>query len=666
MDFYENGKTPPNKIYYESEDIFNKRQLLYDESEILDRKRILQEKNESKLTLRKKKVNEHLNKFRKEKLKRMEIYCNTNNSMNYNEIINNIPNEIITEFNNCKNKYKFYINYLSLPDEKDPNFYIRMFTIYQIHNFLYNDVTNSSRPSPDLENCILKYLVYDYKNEHLSQKIKIQNQIIQMIIIWNSYTDEDDTNNVIYDSQFIYFLFDLLDNINYSIEFKINILILFNIMIKGMNTYNKIILNYEIINKIEKILGEIKSNEHFIYVLSLIDTIFKYEGKYEEEDHEIINNNKVIIFMNSYEKLFILFKNFYEKYQVIYEQLKKEKTSLLLDNSVRIYYKIIIKLLQIFNDSMFLENNTFYLNSIMSNGILLPLFYKILEIFSKDFFITFNNNNFDNSSEKFKITDNIYIEKNKKSEEKNNLYKKFKVLEYLTNILSEIISNISEKDKELTEKGNKSQLILEFIKQINFINYYSNLLKNFICLNIKPDNLVILRIEELLYNFCFTNKTNFNILYKNYDLIRDLLSINLRYYNEVNFGLIIKFIISSLSLYDTEITNSLIFDIKIIDIFFKYLENEINNKEKNKDNISYVLYALNRILNVETYRKCKVNRNLIIYEFNKNNSNEILEQYSLILNDEKDEENYLIINEILSNLDETDILDNNQIEDIFN
>ena len=218
-----------------------------------------------------------------------------------------------------------------------------------------------------------------------------------------------------------------------------------------MNTYNKIILNYEIINKIEKILGEIKCNEHFIYVLSLIDTIFKYEGKYEEEEENIIinnnNNNKVIIFMNSYEKLFILFKNFYEKYQVIYEQLKKEKTSLLLDNSVRIYYKIIIKLLQIFNDSMFLEDNTFYLNSIMSNGILLPLFYKILEIFSKDFFITFNNNNFDDSSEKFKITDNIYIEKNKKSEEKNNLYKKFKVLEYLTNILSEIYQVFPKKIK---------------------------------------------------------------------------------------------------------------------------------------------------------------------------------------------------------------------------
>ena len=40
-----------------------------------------------------------------------------------------------------------------------------------------------------------------------------------------------------------------------------------------------------------------------------------------------------------------------------------------------------------------------------------------------------------------------------------------------------------------------------------------------------------------------------------------------------------------------------------------------------------------------------------------------MEQYAVII---KDEQDYMIINQILGNLDETDILDNNQIEDIFN
>ena len=661
MDINEKYNIPPNKIYLEENDIFKKRKLLYDEFEIMDRKELIQEKNNEKLALRKQKINEHLNQFRKDKLKRMEIYCKENNSFNYNEILNNIPKEIIDEFNHSENKYQYYLNYLSLSDEKDPNFYIRMFVLYQIHNFIYNDITNSSRPSPELENLILKYLVNDYKSELFSQKIKIQNEIIQMMIIWNSYIDEDNTNNVIYDTQFIYFLFDLLENKIYSIEFKINILILFKIMIKGVNTYNKIILNYDIINKIEKILGEIKTDEQFIYVFSLIAKIFEYEGLNYNVNK--LNNKKYIIFMNSYNKLFLFFKNFYEKYQVIYEQHKKSKVSLLLDKFARIYYKIIVKILQIFNNSMFIDDNTFYLNSLISSQAILPLFYRILEFFSKDFFIGLNNNNINNLSDKFNITDNIYIEASSKYKEKNNLYKQFKVLQYITNILGEIISNISEKEKELNKKGDKSELIIEFLKQFNFISYYTNFLKNLVCSNIKPDNIVILRIEELIYNFCITNKTNFNILYKSYDLVRELLGINIKYYNKGNFQLLIKFIISSLSLYDSEITNCLIFQIKIIEIFCKYLDKEFNNKEKNLDNISYILYALNKIINAETYRKCKLNRNLIIYEFDKNNANQILEQYALIIEDEED---YQIINEILANLDETDILDNNQIENIFN
>ena len=51
-----------------------------------------------------------------------------------------------------------------------------------------------------------------------------------------------------------------------------------------------------------------------------------------------------------------------------------------------------------------------------------------------------------------------------------------------------------------------------------------------------------------------------------------------------------------------------------------------------------------------------------MYEFNKNNANHILEQYGTII----DENDYTIINEILSNLDETDILDNNQLEEVYN
>ena len=649
-------------------EIFTKRLNLFNNLDEFDEKSSIQEKNKMKVSLRKKKINEQLIQIRKEKLKRMEIYCKIQNSINYDELNKVIPKEIINEFNNCNNKYEFYKKYLSLSDEQDPNLYIRMFIFYQIHNFVNNDITNSSYPSPELLELILKYLVYDYKNDNINQKIQIQSEIIQMLIIWNSYTDEDNTNTPFYEDQFIFFLFDLLNNSIYSVEFKINILILLNTMIKGINTFSKIIQRYEIINIIENILKEIKIEEQFIYVLTLINNIFEYFGSdsIEIEVPNSNNSNNIIIFQNSYDKFILLLKNKYEQYQSIYEDIKNKKISLLLDKSARICYKIIIKILQIFNNSMFLEENqsNYYINILISNNIALPLFYKILEIYAKEFFISSNNNNIDNNT--IKITDNIYIEEKSsltKNNTKNNLYKKCKVLLYITNILSQIITTISEKENELKQKGNNSEMVLEFLKQFNFINYYNNLLKNMICSNIQPDKNIIHRIEELIYNFCIVNKNNYNILYQNYDLVRELLGINIKYYDKENFSLLIKFIINSLLLYNSEITGSLIFNVKIIGTFCKYLENEFNNYVENGENIGYILYILNIVLNSETYRKCKINRNLIIYEFNKNNASQILEQYGTIIDDEN---RYMIVNDILSNLDETDILDNNQKEEIFN
>lgn len=663
MDVYEKN-LPPNQVNNNENELFTKRQIIYNNIEQLNEISLIKEKNKMKISLRKKKNYEYINQFRKDKLKRSNLYCHNsnNNSINYNEIIKQIPNEIITEFTNTKNKYAFYINYLSLPDIKDPNFYIRMFVIYQIHNFVNNDITNSSKPSPELQNYLLKYLVYDYKNEHIIQKIKIQNEIIQMFIIWNTYTDDDDTNSVFYEDQFIFFLFDLLENDIYSIEFKINILILFNTMIKGINTFNKIIQKYELINIIEKIIVQIQNDEEYIYVLSLIDNIIEFVGEnYENINFNNMNNNKKIIFMNSYEKLLFLLNNYYEKYQALYNELKNNKTPLSMDKSSRIYYKIIMKILKIINDSLFINDNYYYINTLISNNYTLPLFYKILEKCSIEFFLPSNSIN--NPNHQLKITDNIFIETSSKYNKKNNLYKKFKVLIYITHILNEIISLISENENETKQKGNNSYIILNIIKNFNFINYYTNLIKNFVCAGVQPDKYLILRIEELIYNFCEGNKNNFILLYQNYDLIRELLGINQKYYNEDNFQLLLKFIIYSLELYETEITGSLIFNVKIIGIFMKYLEKEYNSNEIYlNENQRSIFYAFNIILDSGTYIKCKINRNLIIHEFNKANANQIIFQYSINL----EREDFEIVNKTLAFLDESDILDNREKEEIFN
>ena len=636
-------------------------------NEDFDEMNLIKEKNNLKISLRKKKNMEYLTQKRKERIKNQGLFLKINSSINYNELLKLIPEEIITEFNTTKNKYSFFLKYLSLTEKEDPNFYITMFVIYQIHILTNNDITNSSLPSEELLRSLMNHFFHEYKNEQLNQMIQIQNEIIQMLIIWVSYDQEDNINSIFYDDYFISNLLNMIENNIYNIEFKINILQLFNVMIKGKETFNKIIAGYTILDKIEKILVQINKDEQYIFVLKLIIHIFYNLGEDEDEVMRDINNNKklnqkIIIFQNSYDKFIILLNHYYKEYQNLYNKLKENKTPISLDPKSKLYYKIVIYLLKIINNSLYLKENIFYIYALISNQYFIPLILKLMEKFSEEFFnITIDINDKNLTME---INNNISMryEPSLKIKENNNLFKKFKTITFITHIFTEIISSseFSNIYPNFKEAYNNAK---NFIINFNIINYYKNLIKNFICFNVKPDYLLILRIEEFIYNFCDININNYKIIYKNYELIRELLLLNDKYFNHENFELIIKFIVNSISLYETEITGALIFDVKIISFFLKFLENELGNNVKKYKNKAYIFYLLKEILSSNTYRKCKLNRNLIIHEFNKNNANKILEQYAIIT---KDNDTYNIINDLLNNLDETDLLDKDEIEDLYN
>ena len=638
-------------------------------NEDFDEMALIKEKNNLKISLRKKKNMEYLTQKRKERIKNQGLFLKINCSINYDELLKLIPEEIITEFNTTKNKYSFFLKYLSLTEKEDPNFYITMFVIYQIHILTNNDITNSSLPSEELLRSLMNHFFHEYKNEQLNQMIQIQNEIIQMLIIWVSYDQEDNINSIFYDDYFISNLLNMIENNIYNIEFKINILQLFNVMIKGKETFNKIIAGYTIIDKIEKILVQINKDEQYIFVFKLIFNIFNYLGEDEDEVMRDINNNnnkklnqKIIIFQNSYDKFIILLNHYYKEYQNLYNKLKENKTPISLDPKSRLYYKIVIYLLKIINNSLYLKENIFYIYALISNQYFIPLILKLMEKFSEEFFKTTVDINDNNLTKEINNNISMKYEPSLKIKENNNLFKKFKTITFITHIFTEIISssefiNIYPNFKEAY--NNAKNLIINF----NIINYYKNLIKNFICFNVKPDYLLILRIEEFIYNFCDIDKNNYKIIYKNYELIRELLSLNDKYFDEETFDLLIKFIINSLSLYETEITGTLVFDIKVVSFFLKFLENELGNsiiKYKNKE---YIFYLLKEIISSNTYRNCKLNRNLIIYEFNKNNATKILAQYANIY---ANDDTFNIINDLLNNLDETDLLDKDEIEDLYN
>ena len=653
---------PQKNLNINENTISTKRYQLFDN---LDETSLIKEKNNSKISLRKKKNSEYITKIRKGKIKKLELYLNLNNAINYDELLKEIPKEIISEFASTKNKYSFFIKYLSLTEKDDPNFYIRMFVIYQIHILSYNDITNSSLPSKELLDWLIKYLLfYEYNNDQMHKKIQIQSEIIQMLIIWVSYIQEDNSNSVLYDDHFIFQLMDLIDSNIYNVEFKINILQLFNVMIKGTNTFNKIMIKFELINKIEKTLSLIIKDDQYIFILRLIFKIFDYLSDEDEEMKNTDNKenaSKIIVFKNSYNNLILLFNHYYEEYQKRYDELKNSKTPISLDSKSRICYKIIIKLLKIINFSLYVEGNIFYICILINNQSSILLFLKILETFSKEFFIS--DNEIKDNDLSMEINNNILLkyQPSLKIKENNNIYKKFKTIKYITFILTEIIS-FSLDNNSFQNYNETYNIIMNMITKFNLINYYANLIKNLICFNIKPDNLLILRIEEFIYNFCEVDKNNYIIVYKNYDLIRELLFINEKYFNSDNFDLIIKFIYNSISLYETEITRSLIFEIKIISFFMKFLRNELGNNKKKYKNINYIIYVLKEIISSNTYRKCQLNRSLIIHEFNKNNATKILEEYAIKISDS----DYYLISDLLNNLDETDLLDSEQLEDLYN
>ena len=189
--------SPLKDINLDENAILNNRNKLFENYEEIS---IIKENNKSKLSIRKKNNNEYLAKKRKDNLKKLGLFIKIDNLINYDELLKQIPNEIMTEFSSTKDKYSFFLKYLSLTENEDPNYYNRMFVIYQIHLITNNDILSSSIPSYELLRLLIHYLFVEYNKEQIIQKIQIQSEIIQMLIIWAFYIEEDKTNSLLYDN----------------------------------------------------------------------------------------------------------------------------------------------------------------------------------------------------------------------------------------------------------------------------------------------------------------------------------------------------------------------------------------------------------------------------------------------------------------------------------
>ena len=623
---------------------FLNRQKLFQEKSELNPSNTTEEKNNEKLSLRKKKNQNLLMKKRKAHIQNISQFNQTIYSINYEELINQIPINIKQEFTSSKSKYYFYLKYISISNNDDPSFIIRMFIIYQILQHLNNDkMEDNMMPSPELIKNILQLFVQNYDINHLNQKYIIQSEILKIFIILSSYSDEDNTNSFVYEDQFQYYLYDILNDDTYEIGLKINILILFDNLIKGRNTFDKIIGKFEIFKIIEKILENLKSYENFIQVFKLINTIFSGLNEYYEDENEhklsIINNLESL-----YNKILMIFIEFYENYKKLYEESKNEDLFLTFKPNGYYLYKNLKIIFSIINNSMFLDNNELFIKSLLSNNKILQIFLEILE----KYITAFSQN--DPSSKHIQLINNIRINTNAN---KNIIYKKTKIIIYITHILTEIISfsNLNENIKNY------------LLYNVNFLNYYTNLTQNIFLSNVSPDQTLILRITELIFNLCVDNKKQSSFIFHNYsEIIKVLFELSKKFYNKENFKLLITLINDSISLFDEQITKTIINKIHITNYIINYLKEETTKSTIDKEVVEIVLYLMYKLLDSETYKKCKFDRMKLVYEFQKANAYEIILQYSELLSDD----DYEIITAILVYLDYSDNLTSEQVEKLYN
>ena len=101
-------------------------------------------------------------------------------------------------------------------------------------------------------------------------------------------------------------------------------------------------------------------------------------------------------------------------------------------------------MLKLISKSLFINENKLYIRHIISNELSIPLLLKIMETFSKEFFI--NPNLVNNINMKINNDISLISNSSLKLNEKNNLYKKFKTIIYITHILTEVISSSDDKN----------------------------------------------------------------------------------------------------------------------------------------------------------------------------------------------------------------------------
>ena len=635
----------PNYLSETDNNFFQNRQKLFLDKLILNPSDNTEEKNNEKLSLRKKNNQNLLMKKRKARIQNIPRFNQTIYSFNYDELLKQIPINIKQEFASSNIKYLFYLKYISVSNDEDPNFIIRMFIIYQILQQINNvKMENNMMPSSELIKNILQLFVQNYDINHLNQKYIIQSEILKIFIILTSYSDEDNTNSFIYEEQFQDYLYDILKNNSYEIGLKINILILFNNLIKGRNTFEKIIGRFEILKNIEKILDNLKNYENFIQVFRLINTIFSGLNEYYEDENEyqlsIINNLE-----NLYHKLLTIFIEFYENYKKLYEESKNEDLLLTFKANGYYLYKNLKIIFSIINNSVFLYHNELFLKTLLlNNNIIIQIFLEILEKY-----VTSYSQN-DSSSIQIQLSNNIQIYANTN---KNILYKKRKITIYITHILTEIISSSS-----ITEN-----VKYYLLNNVNFLNYYTNLTQNIFLSNVSPDQTLLLRIIELIFNICIDNKKQSYFIFFNYsEIIKVLFELSKKFYNKENFKLLITLINDSISLFDEQITKTIINKIHITNYIINYLKEEATKSTIDKETVKIVLYFMHKLLNSETYKKCKFDRMKLVYEFQKANAYDIILGYSELFSDD----NYEIITDILIYLDYSDNLTSEQIEKLYN
>ena len=527
---------------------------------ISEKNNLIQQRNDFNLSLRKKKLDNDIMKYRNKK-KNMQNIQN-NNQENYIEYEKYIPQNIILEFHSLQkgNKISIILKYLNISNENDKNYDIRKYCLIHLSNYL-----NESNKI-DLNECndILKTCFQLFFDDNLEKnkilKIQIQYELLLIFIELAKDIPQKNPSILFYDEIFLKHLSNILNSKEYNYDFKNNIFKLISHLIYEKPCFKRLNKYFIISEEICKFLPQVQNDEYYNSIFYIMHDLIIHTNS----DDEMNDDNYIIYFKDIFIQLIIMLDIQYKKYKTLYNNKVP-------NIQLSIYYRNIKYLLRFFRVCLYKRNIKFYFWTLIQNKQFCEYLIEILKDFSQEFFKYFQS---DKNINVFKLNNNISIEIQPKID-KYILYneKIFRIITYNFAFLFAVTIPDENKDNMLILKN-----FYDNIREMKLISLYILIIeKSLQYHHLDYSSLKIICI--LINNYSIENLTNIKEIIKQPSILKLIIDY-FKFTPQIDFRReFLKTINNIILINDKEVLEYIISSLGIIKLISELIINDYKNSE---------------------------------------------------------------------------------------